>query len=476
VVVGGGIAGLSATWRLRRAGFDDFMLLELEDRPGGTSLWTDDIVSSYPWGAHYLPVPRKEQRAVCALLEEMGVVVGYAPDGRAVPAEDHLLRAPEERVFYRGAWTEGLWPVDATRPGDGAERRRFEELVRALGSAPTSDGRRPFALPVAASSRDPALLALDRISMAQWLDQHDLRSMAMRWYVEYATRDDFGASLENTSAWAGLHYFAARSGADGEPADYLTWPEGNGFLVRHLAKVTGEERRRGGCVVLSVEPDVSGGARVRYLEVATGAVRVLRARRVICAVPRFVARRIVPALRGETGGFLTSPWVVANLVLDGDPSSRGFPLCWDNVLYESESLGYVVATHQSDRANRDSVWTWYRPFIGADPAAERARVLAVDWGGWRDTVMADLVRAHPDLAEHVVRMDVRRWGHGMVRPEPGFIWGGARERAAAPVGAVHFAHADLGGLPLFEEAQWHGVRAAEEVLAALGLPAGESLL
>ena len=63
-----------------------------------------------------------------------------------------------------------------------------------------------------------------------------------------------------------------------------------------------------------------------------------------------------------------------------------------------------------------------------------------------------------------------RWGHAMVRPVPGFLWSGAREAAARPVGSVHFAHADLGGINIFEEAQHHGVRAAEEVLAALGKP------
>jgi len=35
---------------------------------------------------------------------------------------------------------------------------------------------------------------------------------------------------------------------------------------------------------------------------------------------------------------------------------------------------------------------------------------------------------------------------------------------------VHFAGADLSGVALFEEAFDHGVRAAEEVLAAQGLP------
>ena len=46
---------------------------------------------------------------------------------------------------------------------------------------------------------------------------------------------------------------------------------------------------------------------------------------------------------------------------------------------------------------------------------------------------------------------------------------------AEPVGRVHFAHTDLSGLSLFEEASWHGVRAAEEVLSRRGM-VGESVL
>jgi hypothetical protein len=44
-------------------------------------------------------------------------------------------------------------------------------------------------------------------------------------------------------------------------------------------------------------------------------------------------------------------------------------------------------------------------------------------------------------------------------------------RRLAPEGGVHFAHADSAGLPLFEEAQDAGVRAAEAILAARGVRA-----
>ncbi len=39
VIVGGGIAGLSAAWRLRKRGFSDFVLLEMNAQPGGNARW-----------------------------------------------------------------------------------------------------------------------------------------------------------------------------------------------------------------------------------------------------------------------------------------------------------------------------------------------------------------------------------------------------------------------------------------------------
>jgi hypothetical protein len=74
--------------------------------------------------------------------------------------------------------------------------------------------------------------------------------------------------------------------------------------------------------------------------------------------------------------------------------------------------------------------------------------------------------AHPDIDALVTRLDVMCWGHAMIQPRPGFIWSRERIDAARPVGAIHFAGTDLSGVPLLEEALYHGVRAAEEVLTA----------
>src|SRR5262249_7839172 len=72
VIVGAGVAGLAAAWRLHGAGFDDFDVLELEAVPGGTARAGASPVTAYPWGAHYITAPLAENRELVALLGEMG--------------------------------------------------------------------------------------------------------------------------------------------------------------------------------------------------------------------------------------------------------------------------------------------------------------------------------------------------------------------------------------------------------------------
>ena len=50
---------------------------------------------------------------------------------------------------------------------------------------------------------------------------------------------------------------------------------------------------------------------------------------------------------------------------------------------------------------------------------------------------------------------------------PGTFTSPARRDAQRARGRLHFAHSDLSGVALFEEAFFHGFRAAGEVLAAL---------
>jgi hypothetical protein len=141
-------------------------------------------------------------------------------------------------------------------------------------------------------------------------------------------------------------------------------------------------------------------------------------------------------------------------------------LAWDNVLYDSPSLGYVVATHQRGLDRGPTVFTYYYPLCDEDPRESRSKLLAAGRAEWADVALADLTRAHPDIRNLTERLDVMRWGHAMIRPRPGFMWSQARLSAATAYRGIHFAHSDLSGVALFEEAFYHGIRAADEVLAA----------
>jgi hypothetical protein len=91
---------------------------------------------------------------------------------------------------------------------------------------------------------------------------------------------------------------------------------------------------------------------------------------------------------------------------------------------------------------------------------------------WKRMVRDDLLAMHPELDDAIRSIELWRWGHAMIRPTPGFLW---RGDAVQPEPPLFLAHSDLSGLSLFEEAHYHGVRAAERAMALLG-HAHESLL
>ena len=474
-IVGAGISGLSAAWRFARALDMDFRVYDLEEAAGGTAISGANDVSAFPWGAHYVPVPASPNRALEAVLEEAGALIGRDASGAPEWAEEMLCREPEERLFFGYTWRPGLYPRDGASHDDLVQLARFQREMNVLAARKDSKGRRAFAIPTRLSSDDADLAALDRITMAEWMRTRGYTSPRLLWLAEYGCRDDFGTNLEGTSAWAGVHYHASRlpgEDDDEDASEFLTWPEGNGRLVALLAK-SAAGRLSASSLVFDVVPAPKPGApvRLRVLDAARNEVVAVEARHAILALPKFAAARAFAPWRAAPPAFLAdmswAPWLVANLTLAARPEEKGFPLAWDNVLHDSRSLGYVVATHQSGPEHGPTVFTYYQPFTDEAPAAARAKLLGASWEDLASAVLADLSKAHRDLPNLITRLDVVRWGHAMARPTPGFLSNSVRH--LAPSGSVHFAHADSAGLPLFEEAQDAGVRAAEAILAARGV-------
>ena len=474
VIVGGGIAGLSAARRLKRAGVDDFVVLELEASPGGTSRSGKSDRVAYPWGAHYVSAPLKENLALVELFREMDFFDGQDAEGHPLVREEFRCRDPQERLFYKGRWYEGLYLLAGATSADLAEWQAFRREIDRWVAWRDGRGRRAFALPLAAGSDDAEITALDRMTMTEWLDRAGLRSPRLQWLVDYACRDDYGLRAEQTSAWAGIFYFAARMAAPGqEPRPFITWPEGNGRLVNQLSQSLREQIKLD-CAVVEIRPlQENDRDIVNVIALAAdGTAHGWNAERVIFAAPQFMTPYVISQFKTErpahVAAFEYGSWLVANLTLDAPTGERGCPVAWDNVLYDSPALGYVSATFQCGLDYGPAQWTYYFPFCDASPRDARTKLLGLDWNGCADVVLSDLARAHPTIRESVRRLDVMRWGHAMIRPRPGFIWNPERQVAARPYRGIHFAHTDLSGVALFEEAFYHGIRAAEEALREIG--------
>jgi hypothetical protein len=65
------------------------------------------------------------------------------------------------------------------------------------------------------------------------------------------------------------------------------------------------------------------------------------------------------------------------------------------------------------------------------------------------------------LAPCVERVDITLRAHAMAVPQPGFRGNAGLAALRESQGPILFAHADLSGLSVFEEAAWWGCRAAQ---------------
>ena len=468
-IIGGGAAGLSAAWKLSKNNFDDFVLLELENKIGGTAQSGTSNIVSYPWGAHYLPVPFRENAELIALLDEMNLTEGVKENGEIIVKEQFLCREPEERIFYKGRWYEGLYLNVGASEDEKNQLNAFQKEVDFWVNWRDASGKRAFTLPIADCSNDAEVLALDKISFGDWLKKKGFTSERLFWYCDYATRDDYGLKLNDASAWAGLFYFCSRVRKSGEESQpFITFPEGNGRFVSYLAdKIKSKIKLK--MLALEIIPNEKG-VDVIYLNTETNEIRGIHCEKTIFAAPIFTAKYLIRDFKENPPAFVNefqhNAWFVANLFLKDRPKNRfpkDFPLAWDNVLYESPSLGYVNATHQKGIDYGAAVFTYYYPMCAEENG--RAKLFALDWKELADIVLSDLSMAHKDIRELTTRIDVMRWGHAMISPRPNFLWSGVREQAQKPFRNIHFAHSDLSGIALFEEAFFHGVRAVKKIIS-----------
>jgi hypothetical protein len=423
-----------------------------------------------------LPLPSPESVHVREILFDLGIIQRDPFGERPYYDESCILQGPEERLLFNGQWQDSFIPTAGVPAAELAQHKRFFAEVERLRMLHGSDGKRLFVFPTVESSADPQWRALDRITLKQWLEQNGYTAPTLHWYLNYCCRDDYGTRYDKVSAWAGLHYYCSRWGKAANSGDgaWLTWPGGLQPLARMMAHAAKIERKAGTAV--HVKRTDAGVEALCFTLNAQGQAEtfLVRARKAISAMPLMVAARVVEGMQDL--GFdpkrhmpQYAPWMVANFLMKEFPLERPVvPLAWDNVVYQEPGLGYVVSTHQDIRVTppEKTVFSAYVALSDRTPDEARKWLMRATPEELVELASVDLKTAYGwRFAACVERVDITLRGHAMAAPLTGFLSNDGVRALREADGPILFAHADLSGFSVFEEAAWWGYRAAQRALS-----------
>jgi hypothetical protein len=471
VIIGGGVSGLSAARYLQQQK-KDFLLLELDKEVGGNSNGGSNHISKYPWGAHYIPLPNNDLTEYLQFLQDCNVITGYDESGLPIYNEYYLCFEPQERLYINGFWQEGLMPDFGVSTDDRYQIKSFLAQMTIFKKAKGTDNKYAFTIPVDESSNDVVFTELDKFTMKEWLLQKNYTSTYLHWYCNYCCRDDFGTDYSLASAWAGIHYFAARKGkaANAPPQSVITWPQGNAWLANALKMEVANKILTNHLVTnVSIQ---NSQIHVQVLDVFKNEVNTIIASNCIIATPQFVASHLLGKLSERlqlvNKHFIYQPWMVANITINNLHERKGRELSWDNVIYQGKALGYVVATHQHiEQSQQKKVLTYYLPLSEKTAKEERLLASKRTFSDWVNIILNDLAPAHENLIACIENIDVWVWGHGMISPHKNFIQSAEKKQMQQNIQhKIFFAHTDLSGVSIFEEAFYQGLKAAKDIIAS----------
>jgi hypothetical protein len=440
-------------------------VIEKEPDLGGLARAGTDGTLSFGQGAAYSLYPYND--GLNALYEDLGIVTGYGTGGEPLVDPTYLVKAPCNNDYVHDAWIVDSWgagmddlPYSAQIISDlKAFRQRMLDMYDYVGA----DGRLGFDTPSDASTTDAEIRALDGMSLLDYVTSNGWHP-AVSFFFDPYCRSSLGCTHDTVSAWAAICFLG------GEFSPVLSQPGGNAYLAQKLVDKIGRDRFLTSALTL-LASETDGEVHVSTLEGGVPATR--RAKTLVYAAPRFMANYLLPGLtaagRKEYKAFDYRPFIVANAHVSQTPARLGY----DNWLQGDYAMTDLIVADWAGLASptqapltRPNVLTIYSPLFG--PTA-RADLQTNPFELYERKLLDDLEKAMPGVTDVITGFDIYRWGHAMVSPTKGFVFGADRVGAQAPLGRISFACTDVDGLPAFENAVAAGYRGANEAMTQLGI-------
>ena len=428
VIVGGGVAGLTAAYNLKD---QDFLLLEQYDSFGGHARGGSYHGIDYSYGAAYIGSTEGE-------MGEFYSALGLEP-----------VELPPERndYYFEGKWYNGV-AGDVNKPVYKEFKRLLDE------SKPIWKGLPEDPDPLKMSSGD--LQKLDASPFASTLTGYSKEFMSL---LDAFCKSSFGGNLQQLSALAGYSLIQ----------DLVipthVFKGGNPALGRGLAakvNTAGTDRCVKNAFVWKIEIK-DGGASVVYTT-RDGSSHKVDCKHVIVATPPLVATRqmvhIPDLLKAQLLQFKFCSYLVANLLM----KEKLFKGAYDCFLPAPFTFADITVAEtpyiktNTYKPEMGSVLTVYQPYPNG--AEGRTLMLIGDRQKFADSITQQADKLIPGFFNAIDEVQLTRWGHALAIVGPSYFAKLAKLQASQSGDAYSLAHSSIFGWPAAESAIRAGQTAA----------------
>jgi oxygen-dependent protoporphyrinogen oxidase len=406
VIVGGGVSGLTAAYRLRHR---DFLLLEKEPHWGGNAYAMEYEGSTYATGSAFLV---KDERSYSFAKE-----IGMEP----LPVNN------SDASIIRGELILDTW-------GDGLNKLPYPTSVR--------EGFKKFKKDMLVIDVDKRVNELYGQRFSDFLKGYPVE--LKQWWDNFGP-SNWGATSEETAA--AIAILALQEMADESHGDdRYTWPGGLGAITKKLADILRpqhKDRMLTGATIVAVVQEKEE-AQVTYMQ--AGELKTVAAKAVIMATPKFITRRIVEGLPEAQDDAMKNihyiPYPVVNLIFDKPVFNHGYDTwCPGGNTFTDFIVADWVVQKQPGYKQKYNILSCYTPMKEEDRGyllnEIGARKIAAN-------VLNDFQKLMPGMNADPVEVHIYRRGHPLYMSMPK-LYTEVQPLARHPMDRVFFANTDSEG-------------------------------